>query len=232
MEIGFRNYAQPGPGIERDSTVKTGVTGFWDIFKREWWQLIKLNWIFLLGCVPVVTIPASVTAMCWVLTTMADDRPRFLWNDFWRVFRREFWRSLLLGWLWLLGCATVGTAVRFYASMAQSRPLFWAPAAVMLALFAEMTVMSFDLFPMLANLSLEPRSYVRNAFCLSFVHAKTNLILLLILIPLLTVLILLFPYSALFPLAIGFSFCGLIVVYGVNAPIKKYAGKKEPDSAK
>lgn len=222
MKIGFHDYRRPGPGIERNPVVRKGIGGFWDIFKREWWQLVKLNWIFILGCVPIVTIPASITAMCWVLATMADDRPRLLWSDFWRVFRRDFGRSLLLGWLWLIGCAVVGVAIWFYVSLAQSRPLFWAAAAAMLALFAEMTVMSFDLFPMLANISLGIRDYVRNAFYLSFIHAKTNLILLLVLIPLFTGVLLLFPYSVLFLLAIGFSFCGLIVIYGVHAPMKKY----------
>lgn len=232
MKNGFNNYNRPGPGIERNPVVRKGAGGFWDIFKREWWQLVKLNWVFLLGCVPLVTIPASITAMCWVLTTMADDRPRFLWHDFWRVFRRDFRRSLLLGWLWLLGCAVAGIAVWFYASMARSRPLFWAPAAAMLALFAELLVMSFDLFPMLANISLGIRRYIQNAFCLSFIHAKTNLILLLILIPLFTVLLLTFPYSALFLFAIGFSLCGLAIVYGVHAPIRKYVfetQEKHPD---
>lgn len=231
MKVEFWNKKEPGLGIERNPKVKKGMLGLFEIVKREWWQLFKLNWLFLLGCLPILTIPVSIVAMNWILTTIVEDQPRFLWQDFWRIYKREFLRALLVGWFWFFCIAAVGFAIWFYDRLAQSTSWFWILVVVMVAVLTEMVTMSFDLFSMLANVTLRFGELIKNAFLLSFIHAKVNLVLLPSLILLLTTAIALFPYSLWFFLFCGCSVWGLAAVYGTNPYLKKHIIERAKESA-
>lgn len=229
MNTGYLNQKEPGLGIERNPKVQKGLAGLWDIIKREWWQLFKLNWFFLLGCIPILTIPVSIVAMNWVLTTMVEDQPRFLWQDFWRIYQREFFRALLVGWLWFFCCAAVGFSIWFYYQLAQNTFWFWILVVVMVAVFTEIVTMSFDLFPMQACVLLHPGQLIKNAFLLSFIHVGANFLLVALLIFLLTTAMLLFPYSLWFFLLCGCSIWGLVTVYSTNPYRKRYVVKQEEE---
>ena len=64
---------------------------------REFWELMKLNFLFLLTCLGVVTIPAAITARHYITLTMYRDKNHFLWRDYMKAFKTDFWRSLLGG---------------------------------------------------------------------------------------------------------------------------------------
>ena len=52
----FPDYTKAGPGVDRNAPKKTGSALFIDIFCREFTTLLKLNLIFLVSCIPIVTI--------------------------------------------------------------------------------------------------------------------------------------------------------------------------------
>ena len=64
------------------------------VFLRELVNLISLNLIFLVTCIPVITIPAAVTAMNRITGTIVQDQNYFLWPDYWKTFRQKFGRAL------------------------------------------------------------------------------------------------------------------------------------------
>ena len=64
---------------------------------REFWELMKLNFLFILTCLGVVTIPAAITARNAITITMYRDKNHFLWRDYWKAFKTDFWRALLGG---------------------------------------------------------------------------------------------------------------------------------------
>ena len=65
-----KDYAAPGPGISPDEPEKTGVARFAEILSLECATLVKLNLLFLLSCIPIVTIPVAVFAMNHVVWMM------------------------------------------------------------------------------------------------------------------------------------------------------------------
>ena len=67
----FRHdYSTPGPGVQKDAPEKTGISRFVEILQLECVTIFQLNLLFLLGCLPVVTILLSFFALYQVLRRM------------------------------------------------------------------------------------------------------------------------------------------------------------------
>ena len=62
------------PGIAKDAPQKKGFARYFEILWREFFPLIKLNLLFIISCLPIVTIPAALTAMNRITVTMVRDR--------------------------------------------------------------------------------------------------------------------------------------------------------------
>ena len=57
------NFQKEGKGISKDTPEKTGFALFLETLIRELGSLIKLNFLFLLFSIPIITIPASFAAL-------------------------------------------------------------------------------------------------------------------------------------------------------------------------
>ena len=86
------NYTDPAP-LEPDGPPKTGLRRFLEIVSQEAAALLKLNLMFLLSCVPVITIPPAVLALNRTIRRMAADRPARSWPGYWEAFKEGWKRS-------------------------------------------------------------------------------------------------------------------------------------------
>lgn len=59
-------------------------------------DLVLLNLLWLLGCLPIVTIGASTTAMHYVVRKMAVGEPYTVWGSFWSSFRTNWKQATVL----------------------------------------------------------------------------------------------------------------------------------------
>lgn len=91
------SYLKEGPGIAKDAPEKTGAAWVGETFVREFWQLVKLNVLFLLCCLPVVTFGTARAAMARCTVNMARDVPNDVWTDFLAALRQDTVRNLLCG---------------------------------------------------------------------------------------------------------------------------------------
>lgn len=91
------SYLKEGPGIAKDAPEKTGAAWVGETLVREFWQLVKLNVLFLLCCLPVVTFGAARAAMARCTVNMARDVPNDVWTDFLAALRQDTVRNLLCG---------------------------------------------------------------------------------------------------------------------------------------
>ena len=64
-------------------------------------DLIVLNILWAVFCLPIVTIGASTTALYSVTLKMVVNEEGYLFRDFWRAFKRDFKQSTSI-WLLLL----------------------------------------------------------------------------------------------------------------------------------
>lgn len=81
--------------------------------------MILANAIFLLFCLPVVTIPAALTALSRVYIVLLNDGYVQVFRDFYKEFKESFVNSLFLGLLYAAATALLFIAARFYPSMAK-----------------------------------------------------------------------------------------------------------------
>lgn len=52
--FGFFDYTKPGPGIPKDAPPKPRIVVFFGILQRKFWNLIKINLLFLLFNIPAI----------------------------------------------------------------------------------------------------------------------------------------------------------------------------------
>ena len=231
MGFAERIMAKPGKGVDPNAPKKTGAALFFEIFWREFWEILKLNMLFLLFCLPIVTIPAAITAMSGITLLMVRDENHFLFQDFWRVFKREFGRSLGAGWIVLLGLAATGFGVFFYSGMEDMGWFRLVPAALGGVGFLILYCMSFYVFVQLAMLNAPVKAILKNAFYLTFVCMKRNLLLLVITAPLLLLGFGLLPYSVPAVAMLVFAFNSLAISFCAYPSMQKYLFLKEEKAA-
>lgn len=94
---------------------KRGFKLFFTVFFRELPGLVGLNLIFLLSCLPVVTLGPALSALGQVLGQMADDQPTEPVRDYFSAFRTDFLRKLGWGMALFAAAGVLGISAWFYA---------------------------------------------------------------------------------------------------------------------
>ena len=77
-----KDYNTPGPGIRPDEPEKTGPARLLQILQLEAGAIFLLNLLFLVSCIPVVTIPPAIFAMNQVIRKMMLDQPVLCLYDY------------------------------------------------------------------------------------------------------------------------------------------------------
>jgi len=121
---------RPGPGVDKPPPV-SGFRRFWFIFVNHFGKLIMANLLFLLFCIPVVTIPASLCGLNMVCSQLMKSGKCFLLQDFLDGFRRRFFAKTLLG---MPFCVFIGGTVLLYIAEMRSAG-FYAAAVISCYLF-------------------------------------------------------------------------------------------------
>lgn len=215
-------YSRPGPGINKDEPKKKGLALFFNILWRELFELLKLNLLFVVFCIPIITIPAALTGVHRVLVMMVRDEPVFLWREFIKSFRREFLRSTLLGWALALALFASFFGVQFYYQMAQNMMFMYLPLALVGAVGITLLFMGFYLFPLLALVELPLKQLIRNTFLLACLRMPYNLSALAVNGILGFLLVLFFPLSITICFLIIFSLMGLVSTFCAYSGIERF----------
>ena len=219
------------PDIAKDAPRKKGIVLFLDTLWREFFSLIKLNLLFIAFCLPVITIPAAMTAMSKVTAMMVQDENCFLWHEFWGAFKRDFGRSLLGGIAILAATAIFILSTWFYYMLSQMHWMFiiLAAASACMLLGAYLTSMYF--FPMLATVELPTGKLLKNSFILGFTAVKRSLPGGFFCLLLSFCGYGLLPFSAPFVFLIQFALVSLIGCFWVIPPIEEKILGNKPVSA-
>lgn len=216
-------YNRHGPGVERDAPKKTGAALFFEVFMREWFGLVKLNLLFLLFCLPVLTIPAACTAMSKITVTMIRDQTHFLLSDFWQTFRAEFFRSTIAGGIYFVCAgAFIYSGIFYFSQFGDAGILSYALAAVCAVGLLTVTFAGFYLFPMIASVSLTLAGYLKNSLLLAVICAKNNLVASAAVGMVMLTVSALYPYSVIFVLLLAPALINIITTFCAYHGIRKY----------
>jgi hypothetical protein len=126
-------YFGEGPGIPKDAPAPEGLRLLASVLGREWWELLKLNLLFVAAALPVVTLPAAYFATVSIAVALIDDRNVYLWRDFWGEFRARFVLVTLVGLVFLCAGGLTVLAIHTYAAAAKSNLLSVVPLSIALS---------------------------------------------------------------------------------------------------
>ena len=89
----------------------------WQMLKRDIAALVKLNLLFILCSLPLLSIPAALRAMTKVNLRLIEGRKCDIIRDFLNTFRDDFFSSLADGLIMAVLALGFGYAAWFYQSM-------------------------------------------------------------------------------------------------------------------
>lgn len=99
-------------GNDREKPFPADTPGkFLYCLRYNYLQLLGLNLLFILCCLPVVTIPAACCGLSAVMAALARDRAVSVWQIFFREFKADFLQRLVLWGLLCIAPLSMG----FYA---------------------------------------------------------------------------------------------------------------------
>lgn len=195
---------------------------FWQTLYPHLFELVKLNLLFALFCLPVVSIPAAVTAMTRINLHIINGEPYSLWEDFFTVFRDEFFSSLKLGAALLL-CGLLFYYVFWFYQSASST------SVVLMGLLRTLTLLPLLIvylascyqWVMLSAVSLKTVAIIKNSVLLSVVCVRQTLVCLITGVIFALVGVSSLPYSTPFLLVGGLALWNFICTYAVYPQIKR-----------
>jgi uncharacterized membrane protein YesL len=142
-------------------------------FLERVFDLVVLNLMTLLLCIPIVTAGAAMTALYKTLFDIRQQKGRTV-IGFWQTFRAEFRPALPLGLLAVVSIAAYGGYLYLlYPRLAAESAWAWiAVAAIGVLFFFPMTFV----FPLFAKFENSVKKTIVNAFFMSIRHLPVTLI--------------------------------------------------------
>lgn len=210
------NFSKPGPGIRKDAPKKTGFPLFIETLSREFWSLIALNFIFIISCIPIITIGPAICALNYVCGKMVRDEPIDTMSDFKKGFKDNIFQGIAVGFVVLFVFVALLYAYFFY------RSVLGYVAYVLIALIAIFALFNIYIFPLAVFVQLPVKAIFKNSFLLCLMSPKKSLICFAVSFMLLFVNLLIYPVCIGYYLICGFSLGILINCFFVYPIIKKY----------
>lgn len=200
----------------------SGWENVWLVLSQHWVELIGLNLLYLLCCLPVITIPVATCGMHRVILNMVrETRYEGLFQAFFAESRTCFLKRTLFGLLLLIAPA----------SIACYPVIFGMNGSVVVVTTTISVILYFCVtkyfYPLLVLLDVSIWSNFKNACIMAVVEWRCTLQILLT-AGILDLMLLLFTYQALpFYIIILCAFNCLLGCAFVNRPFEKYFGCKK-----
>lgn len=218
----FGNYENAGPGIPKSELEKKGIFKFFEIYFRKFWNLVLLNLIFLLFCIPIVTVGPAIAGITKVTRNFSQERPIFLWHEFVKTFKSCFKQSFVMGLIDILFTVAAFVAIPAYMNMAQQKSFFYIPFVITLSMTFIFLMMHFYIYLMIVSTNLTLGKIVKNSFILVSLGLKQSLLTLLAIFFIVAMLFLFLPYSSFIMPFIPFSLIALTVSFNCFPVIRKF----------
>ncbi len=184
----------------------TGEGGFFGFMNRIG-DIVFLNLIFLLTCIPVITIGIALISLYTVTQKMARNEEGYVIKDYFKAFWANWKQGLLVGIileviLFILG---YDAWVLLASKEAYAAAGFFITAAALVIVAA---VMQY-LFPLMARYDNPVRRSVKNAVLLAISRLPYTLVL-LALAAVLPLLVLISSYAYIYIIFAGISLCAFL----------------------
>lgn len=143
------------------------------IFLNKLGDIIVANLLFLVCCIPIVTIGPALTALYHCMLRTVKGNNNGTTKTFFRAFKENFRQSLIV-WLGLLAVGFIlFLNIRFLQNTASvvSKPLFY----VSLGIAGLVIILALYIFPVIAAFANTTVNLLKNAYVFAFLHFPSTL---------------------------------------------------------
>lgn len=216
----FPNYLKAGAGIDRNAPKKRGLALLIETFYREFTTLLKLNFVFIICCIPIVTMGPAFAAMTSVTLKMVRDEPVDWFYDFKEAFKKNWKQSLILGVLQLIAIVVIAFAFLYYMQLTGTA--YYCMMTVIGAASAIVFMSFIYLYPISVLVNLKIKDIIKNSYLLSILNVKYSIITLAVcLLTIAAGIIFRFLTIPVVLLFFSMSFCCFLSSFCAYDPIQK-----------
>ncbi len=193
-----------------------------------------LSLMFVIGCIPIVTIGTSMTATYYAAMKGVNGDDGYVFKNYVKSFKENFKQSVIIWLIMAVVLFVFGVDLWFWLKQWQdgrvaiAKPMI----AISVVLLAVAIFITMYVFPLQAKFDNKTSVQIRNAFLLSIKNFPTTLLLVVIT----AVIMWCFYYSVVLAVVgfalIGFGFCAYVYAYFMLNCLKPYlepAPQIDPD---
>lgn len=172
----FYNNGVAGSGVSKKKPQKKPFFRFWELFFSKFWDFFKINLIYFLFCVPIVTIGPATAAMTAIMRNIYLEEPQFIFHEFKKQFKKNFKQALPIGLLDVLAIALGVFSIFYYVQNPEMDTAATVLYVLCLVGVALVIMMSFYIYPQIVALDLKLGAIVRNSLLLVFLNPVGDVI--------------------------------------------------------
>lgn len=172
----FYNNDVAGAGVSKNRPKKKAFFRYWELFGNKFWTFFKINLVYFLFCVPLVTFGPATAAMTALMRNIYLERPQFIFHDFFSEFKKNFKQSFFIGLADICVIGIAGLTFRSYTlrpdmELGEKIPYMLGIAAQVL-----FVMMNFYIYPQIVALNLKMSGILKNSLILVFVNLGGELV--------------------------------------------------------
>lgn len=142
-------------------------------------DMFILNVLYLVCCIPVITIGAATTALYYNTLKMAENRESYVWREFLRTFKENFKQATII-WMIILviGVVLVGDFLVMGGIGSQALASVTAIVVIVVGVFLILTAVY--VFPVLARFDNSVLNIMKYALLMAIRHLPSTVVILAI----------------------------------------------------
>ena len=154
----------------RSEKILNGLSKIGDMF--------ILNLIYVLSCIPVITIGASTTALYYTTLKMAENNESYVWRDYWKAFKSNLKQATVIWLIVFAGWAVIALDFLIAGGLSMQLGTVVAIGVVIVAVF--MGILGLYVFPLLARFDNTVVKTMKNAVMIAIRHLPSTILIALI----------------------------------------------------
>ncbi len=192
-------------------------------FIGKFWDVLVINFLWIICSIPIVTIGSSTTAMYYVTLKLARDEDGYTIQSFFKSFKENFKQATAIWLIFLLTGLLLAFDVYYFMRLAAPSTL----STVMISIFLAMVFVWFAMFtyvfPLQARFYNPVKRTIFNSFFMSVRHVFHTMGMLAVDAGILFLSITYIPQISIF----GVALIAFFNSYMLNSVFSKYMPKQE-----
>jgi len=209
--------------LDQDANIpeKTGPARFWELIKNELAAVLIVNLLFLVTCIPIITIPPALFSLHMVMRKIVLNEAGSCVRDYFTAFKQGWKRAYGAFFLTAIPMGAAGYGAIFYLHRAAEYPALLVPFAFCTTVFFVTMLASTYLYGLLCS-GWTLWNAVKSALLLGVAKPLRAILAALCYYGLLLLSILFFPISGAYLFLLGFSLPCLLGNFYIRTVLEQY----------